>query len=228
MKFEEFSIHANSNPNFKIIVDFICSEFSIETIVETGTYNGLGSTKIFCEAGLKCGATIQSIECCESNVLEARKNLEQFNNVDIIHGLSVSKQDAIEWMEQNLKIPPPEISMDYDLPPDLKHITTKQYLRLLLKSYTYEISEEVPIENVLPELIDNRVNQLIFLDSAGGIGFYEFIKCLMSIPKKFLKNKILMVDDVNRIKHYMTAEYLESEGYCVNYDKHHRLLWCKF
>ena len=183
---------------------------------------------MFCEAGLKCGATVQSIECCESNVLEARKNLRQFNNVEIIHGLSVCKKDAIEWMEQNLKIPPLGIGMDYDLPPEMKHVKDSQYLKMLLHSYVHEISEEVPRENVLPELIDNRINQLIFLDSAGGMGFYEFKECIMALTPKILSNKILMIDDVNRIKHYRTAEYLEQEGFCVNYDRSRRLIWCKF
>ncbi len=228
MKFKPFNINANSNPHFKIAVDFICSEFLIEEIVETGTYDGLGSTKMFCEAGLKCGATVQSIECCEPNVLEARKNLRQFNNVEIIHGLSVCKKDAIEWMEQNLKIPPLGIGMDYDLPPEMKHVKDSQYLKMLLHSYVHEISEEVPRENILPELIDNRINQLIFLDSAGGMGFYEFKECIMALTPKILSNKILMIDDVNRIKHYRTAEYLEQEGFCVNYDRSQRLIWCKF
>ena len=229
MEFKPFDINANSNPHFKIAVDFICSEFRIEEIVETGTYNGLGSTKVFCEAGLKCGATVQSIECSESNVLEARKNLRQFNNVDIIHGLSVSKQNAIEWMEQNLKIPPLGIGLDYDLPAVTNTAQGEsQYMKMLYHSYVNEISEKVPRENVLPELINNRIKQLIFLDSAGGIGFYEFKKCIMALTPKFLSSKILMIDDVNRIKHYRTAEYLEQEGFCVNYDRSQRLIWCKF
>jgi hypothetical protein len=226
--FEEYSIHANSNPYFKIAVDFICSEFTTEEIIETGTYNGLGSTKVLCEIAKEYRIAVKSIECHEENVHTARFNLRKFDNVEVIHGLSIDREDAIDWMTHNLKMPPVEVSMDYDLPPEMEHITDNQYLKLLFASYAQEISEPCPRENVLEELINNRINQLIFLDSAGGIGFYEFQKCIMSLPPKVLACKVLMVDDVNKIKHYQTVKSLEQDGFCVNYDGEGRMAWCKF
>lgn len=226
--FKEYSIHANSNPWFRTAVDFICSEFGIEEIIETGTYNGLGSTKVFCEIAKELGITVRSIECNEDNCHSARYNLRDFKDVEIIHGLSIDRQEAIDWMQHNLKLPPEDISLDYDLGPDMEHITDNQYLRLLLQSYTDEISTPCVNENVLPDLINNRITQLIFLDSAGGIGLYEFKKCIMSLSPKYLCTKVLMVDDVDKMKHYQTTEALEEDGFCVNYDSQRRMAWCKF
>ena len=93
--------------------------------------------------------------------------------------------------------------------------------------YTREINVECPTENVLPMLINNDNNQLIFLDSAGGMGFYEFKEGLMTLQGDYLKQKTVIFDDVNHIKHYRSVKLLEDAGYHVNYDWDLRFAWAK-
>jgi hypothetical protein len=93
--------------------------------------------------------------------------------------------------------------------------------------YVREVNVECPTENVLPLLVGNDQEQLIFLDSAGGMGFYEFKEGVMALQGDHLKKKTVIFDDVNHIKHYRSVKLLEDAGYCVNYDWNLRFAWCK-
>ena len=61
-------------------------------------------------------------------------------------------------------------------------------------------------------LINNNKRQIVFLDSAGGVGYLEF-KTFMKLPKKNLNSKILILDDVMHIKHYRSVKELKNMGY---------------
>ena len=78
--------------------------------------------------------------------------------------------------------------------------------------YKNEINMDSDFENALPFLINNDTKQIVFLDSAGGVGYLEF-KTFMKLPKKNLVNKILILDDVMHVKHYRSVTELKNMGY---------------
>lgn len=88
-----------------------------------------------------------------------------------------------------------------------------------------EISQTVTIENALEVFCNNNRKQLIFLDSAGGVGYLEF-KYIMGLPQIYLDNKILMLDDISHIKHTRSVLELQQAGYTVNISSDKRFAWC--
>jgi hypothetical protein len=78
--------------------------------------------------------------------------------------------------------------------------------------YTHELNDVVskpPQENLLMNLITNPERQLVFLDSSGGVGLLEFQK-VRELPKEILKEKLIMLDDINHIKHYRSLQWMKK------------------
>jgi len=200
-----YSINLN-NTEFQNTVDKLVNEHEFNEIVETGTYNGLGSTQVFA----KTNKYVFSIECNYNNFLNASRNLAMYDNVCVIHGLSLKRERLITALLEE--------DFDIDTTYDSKH--PKSF-------YMREISQTVVVENALELFCKNKRKQLVFLDSAGGVGYLEF-KSFMSIGDVFLENKILMLDDINHIKHKRSVEFLLKEGYEVNISTDNRFAWCIF
>jgi len=200
-----YSINLN-NTEFQNTVDKLVNEHDFTEIVETGTYNGLGSTQVFA----KTNKYVFSIECNYNNFLNASKNLAMYDNVCVIHGLSLNRNALITALLEE--------EFDLDTTYDSKH--PKSF-------YMREISQTVVVENALELFCKNKRKQLVFLDSAGGVGYLEF-KSFMSIGDAYLENKILMLDDINHIKHKRSVEFLLKEGHEVSISKDNRFAWCIF
>lgn len=198
-----YEINLNTS-EFKEVVNYIIDNYEIDEIVETGTFNGLGSTSTFA----RTGKYVFTIECNYYNFTNAIRNLASFENVCVIHGLSVTRKDLMMFLLHE--------KFDSDTTYDSKH--PKSF-------YMREIVHSVVVENALNLFSNNDRKQLVFLDSAGGVGFFEFCK-FMSYPKEYLKNKILMLDDISHIKHERSVKRLIEEGYEVNISKEKRFAWC--
>ncbi len=206
-----YETELNKNRYFSIAVNWLCEHFEFEDIVETGTFMGTGSTTVFARTGIKT----TTIECNKQRAEVATNNLSRYPNVTVVNGLSMDRKGSVEFILQD----------DHEFPWSVKRDVSDQ--RQERDFYTREINVECPTENVLPLLISNDNNQLIFLDSAGGMGFYEFKEGLMQLQGDHLKQKTVIFDDVNHIKHYRSVKLLEDAGYCVNYDWDLRFAWCK-
>jgi len=200
-----YSINLN-NTEFQNTVDKLVNEHEFNEIIETGTYNGLGSTQVFA----KTNKYVFSIECNYNNFLNASRNLAMYDNVCVIHGLSLNRNALITALLEE--------EFDLDTTYDSKH--PKSF-------YMREISQTVVVENALELFCKNKRKQLVFLDSAGGVGYLEF-KSFMSIGDAYLENKILMLDDINHIKHKRSVEFLLKEGHEVSISKDNRFAWCIF
>ena len=94
------------------------------------------------------------------------------------------------------------------------HSLKKKNLIKFINNYKYknEINVDSDFEDALFFLINNNKRQIVFLDSAGGVGYLEF-KTFMKLPKKNLNSKILILDDVMHIKHYRSVKELKNMGY---------------
>jgi len=205
---EKVNYEMETGDDFKQIINKLSQE--VNEIIETGTFLGAGSTLVFAQTK----KSVISIECNKNHYEQAINNLKDYPNVKLIHGHSLKKDEMFEFIStddiynKNLNI-----AMENPRDPKLFYIT--------------EISGDSPKENVFPELIDNEKKQLIFLDSAGGVGFLEFKK-LIEIGEEKLKNKILFLDDINHVKHYRSVIELENMGYKFNRSQSNRWGWCNF
>lgn len=184
----------------------------VEEIIETGTYFGTGSTRVFAITGKK----VKTIECNKEHYNIAKENLAMFENVEVYHGFSLKKIDMFVWI-QNDDI--------YEYQP--KEDIMVDYYGNSKSGYMKEINQVCEKENLLWEFINNPKRQLIFLDSAGGVGYMEFQK-VMELPSNYLKNKILMMDDLKHVKHYRSKVYLEKLGYNLNLSREGRFGWIDF
>lgn len=197
----KYDINLNSK-EFELVINDLVLDFDIDEIVETGTFNGLGSTSVFA----KTGKYVFTIECNKNNFETATKNLEQYQNVCVIHGLSLQREILIKHlMHQEFDI---DTTYDSDYPKSF---------------YMREINQQVVLENALDVLANNDRKQLVFLDSAGGVGYAEFLEFMTYEGKH---NKILVLDDIDHIKHKRSVEYLENIGYQVSKSVGNRFAWC--
>jgi hypothetical protein len=200
-----YTIQLNNN-EFKNSIEKILNTNRIDEIVETGTFHGDGSTKIFAETK----KYVFSIECNYENWAISTNNLFKYPNVCVIHGLSLNREEIIKGLlNENFDI---DTTYDSDYPKSF---------------YMREISQRVVLENALDVFSKNDRNQLIFLDSAGGVGLLEF-KSVMSYNVEFLKNKVIMLDDISHIKHYRSVKFLQENGFNVNISTDNRFAWCSF
>lgn len=185
---------------FEQVVNMLVNEYDFDEIVETGTFNGLGSTSVFA----KTGKYVFTIECNKENFETATRNLQQYENVCVIHGLSLNRDTLIKHLlHQEFDI---ETTYDSDFPKSF---------------YMREINQQVVVENALDVFCNNDRKQLVFLDSAGGVGYAEFLNFM----NYNTDNKILVLDDIDHIKHKRSVEYLEDK-FIVHKSKENRFAWC--
>lgn len=198
----DYAVNLN-NSEFKSVINDLLENNDIDEIIETGAFNGLGSTSVFAETK----KYVFSIECNYNNYITATRNLQLYDNVCVIHGLSLNRKDLIDiLLHEKFDI---ETKYDSDFPKTF---------------YMREINQQVVLEDALDVFCNNDRRQLIFLDSAGGVGYAEFHK-ILQLPKNFLNKKILVLDDISHIKHKRSVEELESLGYKVNKSKDNRFAW---
>ncbi len=91
----------------------ICGLDENRTIVEIGTWNGLGSSAIIAQgvASGKQNAQVYGLEIFADRVLESKKNLQKYDFFNVIHGRVVDIEELdssnllneeIEWFESDL------------------------------------------------------------------------------------------------------------------------------
>jgi hypothetical protein len=201
----DYNTELNSN-DFRDVVKRLVNEYNINEVVETGTFLGTGSTKVFAGEGLN----VFTIECNPNHLTQAVQNLEGFNNVCFIHGLSLQREKLIKDL------------MSMDFPDGGIYDSTRPKV-----FYTQEVLQPVLVEDALSLFANNDKRQLVFLDSAGGVGFLEFIE-FMSWPLNIRRNKVLLLDDVTHVKHGKSVQSLKDWGFDVNVSQDGRFAWCQF
>jgi len=163
------------------------------SILETGTYNGLGSTSAILHA-LK-DANIDpfsfiSIESNKRNHREAEKNLSQETYKGTV--VLMNANSLPDYMMPK---------MVYEVPDHVitDHADPMKYLK--------EVPEDIDDDGIYRAmaLLDNRPD-LVLLDSAGHLGFLEFEYVCKLAEKGF----ILILDDTLHRKHYDTLEFIKA------------------
>lgn len=190
--------HHRSTQLGKIIYDF-CSLDEIKTIVEIGTWNGLGTTKCILDAIVdsnKKDYKVFSLECNKSFFDIAVQNnggREPIPNFHLIHGTIVNEEDFLDPMYNfNDKF-------FHGYPNSLPHAhdSRSQHREWMLSDLEGVRSCE-NVLGMLPEKID-----LLILDGGGFAGFAEFER---------LKDRTtyFILDDVESTKNDDVAEFIRK------------------
>lgn len=186
---------------YEKFISKVIEDYGIESIVETGAYDGMGSSQLFAKTDLP----FDTIECHGMNFIAAKVNLERFKKTVVHHAYSLFLKDMLEFIKEDEWTNNPEKMIELGIKFD--HENPRWY-------YTHELTDVVSKpsrENVLLDLVSNEKRQLVFLDSSGGVGHLEFQRVLQ-LPLEFLKNKVIMLDDINHIKHYRSVQHMNQSG----------------
>jgi hypothetical protein len=204
----------NDSILFKTTINALVKTFDVEEIVETGTYLGLGSTKIFAETGLP----VTTIECNYDYLNIALRNRPE-GNVTLKYGLSLQKYQ-IEYILEKDK------TLEEENAKNLRCLALDNNGKYLREFYTNEIFnnlKEPYDEDLLVKCINPNKTQLIFLDSSGAIGLEE---CRHVLFSEVGTNTILVLDDVNHYKHFRSVKYIKNLNINFNYSPDLRFGWC--
>lgn len=168
-------------------------------IFETGTHKGTGSTQFL--ASLSPEKLI-TMEVNYSNFVQAISNLSQYPFVTCLWGLSVPRDQAQVFIKGN---------------PDLFNLDLTQDSDNPVEFYMQEIGQ-AGIDDLLGQYLPlyKDQNPLILLDSAGGMGYMEFLYVLEIMGSSRFT---LILDDTNHVKHYRSRAYiLQDPTFEVLYD----------
>lgn len=202
---KEYPIQLNTE-EFKQILNLILEHNKVDEIVETGSFHGDGSTLVFAQTG----KYVYGIECNPEHYVISYNNLINFPNVCLIHGLSLKRETLIKGL----------LNEKFDIDTNYDSFFPKT-------SYMREINYQVSLEDALNVFCNNDRHQLIFLDSAGGVGYLEY-KEVMSWKPEYLMNKVLILDDITHIKHLRSVLDLIDKGYSVGVSQEKRFAWVSF
>lgn len=171
------------------IVQALVAKYPVKEILETGTYMGLGTTQILAATGLP----VKTIECNLHHYQHAVNNLKDFPNVECLHGYSLLRSDMNEFISTD----------DFDANKVGAAIDIHDEARVHF--YLNEVAHGDLPEELLKKNL--KADQLVFLDSAGGVGWLEF-----QVVYRSKLPVLLVMDDVDHFKHYRSAEYLLNSG----------------
>jgi ADP-heptose:LPS heptosyltransferase len=194
------------SPNVELgpTINQLVKDYGIQNIVETGAYNGMGSTIMFAKTGLP----VRTIECNISHVKSCRENLKDYD-VAVYHGLSLPKERLMNFIKDDYDfyVRAKKFGLQVDVEPDEA-----------IKFYTDECDHDCP-DNILPKLLEIPGRQLVFLDSAGGVGYAEFLEV-----SKY-HDKLVVFDDVDHVKHFRSMKWFLAHSIEFHLDERKRTGW---
>ncbi len=224
-EYHHASISMSKDNKFKQIITQILKEGNVKSILESGTFNGLGSTSMLSEIVLNNKIKLNyfyTIEVEKAIYEEAVFNLKKYSFVKPIWGMSLSKKDCLNFIEQDEAINNhekyPEIFIDSTTNPKdfykkeiegnlTRNISVKKNVIEKLRTYFKNDFVQNCLKKYLPSIKND--NPIILLDSAGGVGLLEF-QTVMNIMKN--KSFYLILDDVHHLKHFRSLEFVRKNN----------------
>jgi hypothetical protein len=185
---------------FSESITSLVKEKSIKKVIETGTYIGTGSTMILAKAlaGVE-GAQIYTIEVNPEYHRLAKDNLANYPHVNLLQGLSLPRRLLLTREQTGYWI---DHLKDKDI-----YVDHKDEDRIDL--YVRECDYSGPVD-LLGRCIKvcRGKPDLLLLDSAGHLGFVEFLYVL-----DLLKYPCYMIfDDVFHVKHFPSLQYMKEDS----------------
>jgi hypothetical protein len=219
------SIQMNFDEKFNEVLVQLLFTFKIDLIIESGTYLGLGSTKHIAEvikkANLQNIVTFFTIESNKGYFEEAVKNLKNYEFVIPLLGQSINLNEAVKFLEND------QFLLNHKNFDDVyidSFDPVKNYLNELKGNRVRRFLNRIffnPKQNLLKDIIELNLNKsiLIILDSAGGIGWFEFNEVLRIMAGNSF---LLVLDDTNHVKHFRSRNYIleNPKQFQVYYDNY--------
>jgi hypothetical protein len=218
------------DPEFIMVMEEIIRKNNIRSVFESGTYLGTGSTETLAKLFVENNKLPEKFITVETNLdyfIKAKKNLAKYNFIKPVFGLSVDYLEAIKFLVndrvfENLE-KYEEIYIDHLYNPQhyyLKEIMIGVVQEELEKSTKkknisfFSSGKKETIEfknNVLSDFCCDLYHgsSLIVLDSAAGIGFYEFTQVNQLM---YNREYYLVLDDIEHLKHFRSREYIETHS----------------
>lgn len=204
----------------KLLRDIVTAE-KFKYVVETGTFDGLGSTTLVAESFPKhlFPQTFVTIEADWKRWRQAMRNVKRFPFVKCLWGNSVEKKQAIDFIQKD------DFLLNHEKYDDIfidnlnnpVEFYTKEVLGELGKkgfrnpiSYFFDRKNQYQGDGLLGKWLRKvkAHNPLVILDSAGGIGLLEFSILLEEMDDL---PYVVLLDDVQHIKHYRSVKIIEKD-----------------
>jgi hypothetical protein len=186
-----------------------------KAIVETGTYKGLGTTQRVIDAWERVGKKTKrgdkpqfiTIEASEENYRDSCENLrDHYDWIDVRHGLTLYKDECIEFIENDVFCVSPSLPEFYGLKTDNPNpieFYSKETRGQLFGAGNEGV--EGIFYKIIPEVI--KKNPLFVLDSCGGIGLLEYARVLELMDgNRFY----VWLHDIDHVKHFRSYKHLRD------------------
>lgn len=222
---------------FITALDNLFSQNNITHIFESGTYNGTGSTTSLANAIEKSGKKVTqfiTVEINRQTYADARRNLQRYPFITPVWGLTVGFEQARKFIREdeviNNHAQYPDIFIDgIDNPAKfyLKeidgHCADKTILGKIKALFTGKSNigvEETLFNKYLVPMAGNT--PLILLDSAGGMGYLEFILVLQIMHGK---DFFIILDDIHHLKHFRSYARIKEDKHFTMLDDSYGQGW---
>ncbi len=206
----------------------------IDVIIESGTFEGTGSTRTVGNFFKKSPPNVfYTIEINHNSHRKAKRNLKDLPFVRCLFGCSVRMQEALDFIRND------EAILHHDRYPDIFIDDTKDPVSFYSREVEgylggkaanlFSIFKSRPKEGLLKELIEmhRRDTILFILDSAGGMGWLEF----MTVRKEMKdRGYYLLLDDIHHLKHFRSAKFIREhpqEFDIIGQSLDHGWLFCR-
>jgi len=202
-------IEVKANPALESqLIQIFSNKDAPEVIIETGTYLGTGTTQILIDAVVKThkenSILFYTIESSQEWFKQASKNLSKYPWVQLFHGLSINKDECIQWIESDPYL------LEHEKYPDLFVDDTTDPVKYYKSEFRPDMLGYIMDDNMLKSLTENFSTENIFfcLDSCGGTGYLEFqtVNSLMGDRGYYL----FMDDAIDHVKHIRSAEVIRA------------------
>jgi len=199
MKTAQGHCMAVDGTDFRDSVTAIIRERHPKRIIESGTYIGLGSTKIVADALGDDYYKFFTIESNPAAYAEACNNLQKYPNIRVCSGYSVprkilpSEDEVIAWLDA---LKNEDVFVDFQ-----EHERVACYMR--------EAGWQVP-DDLLRICLRafGYCADLIVLDSSGHLGFIEFNYVLSLLRSPC----IFVLDDTKHVKHFQSLAQIKADS----------------
>jgi len=212
-EYEYASISMHESPELCALLRETIRRDPIQHVIETGTFEGRGSTRFLAEAfaDTVLPTSFVTIEASWRSWRRAKRNLRRFPFVQPLWGHSLEPRQAREFVEQD------ECIRHHERYPDIFIDDVDDPVAFYTRELNGELAGRLRVFRRLQRAIDRSLhyagdellvrslrrvahdNPLVVLDSAGGSGWLEFGVLMQTMrDRRFL----LLLDDVHHLKHF--------------------------
>lgn len=217
------SISMHDSPELRQLLAEAIVRERIAHVIETGTFEGLGSTRFLAEtfASTTVPRSFVTIEANWRSWRRARRNLRRFRFVRPLWGRSLHTSQALEFVETDECLREhgryPDIFID-DVEDPVRFYrreilgelggVSKRLHRRVLREFDRALyyQGEGLLERCLRPVRDEA--PLVVLDSAGGVGWLEF-QTLVTIMQH--RRYHILLDDVHHLKHFRSLAHIRAD-----------------